>query len=248
MDSLTDLYMEQARMNIVISDKHFPWEGAFVMETFRNLRLPVGVNAETSYMFLSRQVQRRPKGLAFHVCRIDRALRMNNEEAVYAAVLDFFYILEDKGQEFRQRILNKVSNHLSEELKIALEQAVNGQIPSRSLPFSSFSVLHDGIHGEGQELVSITSTSTSSNQSTDLDPVNTARLCLESGQLEQAQEILESQLKIEPERVEIRRDLLEIYRATQDAEGFRSSYQLLKTHGCLDKSWDEAISLFTTLN
>ncbi|MEE9426381.1 MAG: hypothetical protein V3V18_15595 [Methylococcales bacterium] len=233
-------------MTTIISDKHFPWEGAFVLETFRNLRLPVCVNAETSYMFLSRQVQRYPKGLAFHVCRIDRALCMNNEEAVYAAVLDFFYILEDKGQEFRQRILNKVSNHLSEELKFALEQAVSGQIPSRGLPFSSRSVLHDGMHSDDQELV-IIATTTSSNQSTDLDPVNTARLCLESGQLEQAQEILESQLKIEPERVAIRRDLLEIYRATQDAEGFRSSYHLLKTHGCLDKSWDEAISLFTTL-
>ncbi len=233
-------------MTTVISDKDFPWEGAFALKDFGSLRFPVRVQAVTRYMFLSRQVQRWPKSLSFHVCRVDSAIRMKNQEAVYAAVLDLFYILEDKGQEMRQRILRKVSNHLSDEMKSALEQVVSGQIPFRSLPLSSRSVLHDGIQSENQDLVLITSTS--GNQSTDLDPVNAARLCLESGQIEQAQEILESQLQIEPERVEIRQDLLEIYCATKNEAGFRSSYQLLQTRGCLDKSWNDAVSLFATSN
>ncbi len=233
-------------MTIVISDKLFPWEGAFALKDFYRLRFPTHVQAATRYMFLSRQVQRRPKELSIHVCRIDSAIRMKNQEAVYAAVLDLFYILEDKGQDMRQRILSKASNHLPDEMIPALEQAISGQIPSRNLPFSSRSVLHDGMLDEDQDLVLITATS--SDQSTDLDPVNTARLCLESGQIEQAQEILESQLKIEPERAEIRQDLLEIYCATRNEADFRSSYQLLQIRGYLDKSWNEAVSLFTTSN
>ncbi len=238
--------MKQAHMNTAVSENHFPWEGAFVLETFRNLRLPTGVNAVTRYMFLSRQVQRWPKGLAFHVCRINCAIRMNNQEAVYSAVLDLFYILEGKGQAFCQRILSKVSEHLSDEMNLVLEQVVSGEISSGDLPYSSRSVLHDGMRGEDKNFMVVTSEL--SIISPDLDPVNTARMCLESGQIEQAQDLLEVQLEIEPEREDLRRDLLEIYCATKNATGFHSSYQLLQIRGCLDKSWNEAVPLFATLN
>ncbi|MEE9412290.1 MAG: hypothetical protein V3V22_04480 [Methylococcales bacterium] len=235
-------------MTTVISDNYFPWEGAFVLDAFRNLRLPTGVNAITRYIFLSRQVQRWPKGLAFRVCRINCAIRMQDQEAVYAAVLDLFYILEDKGQAYRQRILNKVSDHVADEMKSVLEQAISGEISSDNLPYSPRSVLHDGMRSEDKEFEVVTSTSTLSMMSPDLDPVNTARMCLESGQIEQAQDLLEIQLEIEPEREDLRRDLLEIYCATKNATAFHSSYQLLQIRGCLDKSWNEAVSLFAMSN
>jgi hypothetical protein len=238
--------MEQKHVTTQISDMDFPWEGAFVLEDFRSLRLSLGVNAARCYSYLGRQIQRWPKELAFHVCRIECALLLNNEDAVYAAVLDLFYILDAKGNALRQRVLGKVSHHLSIAQQSALERCLNGQLPSRNLPYSSRSVLHEGMHPSEKNALLLPTTD--NNQSSVLDPVNTARLCLESGQLEQAQKILESQLAIEPEREEIRQDLLEIYCATRDEANFMASYQLLQVRGLLDDSWKDAVTLFSTAN
>lgn len=236
--------MDQQHKTPANVEEHFPWEGAFVLEDFRRLRLSHGINAPESYIFLTRQIQRWPQELSFHVSRIECSLRMNNEDAVYAAVMDLFFILEDKGKALRKRVIDKLGNKLSNELKSAFEQVISGQTTLRSLPISSLSVLHDGLLTEHINL----DLPVSSSQITALDPVNTARLCMESGQIEQAQEILESQLEIEPEREEIRTDLLEIYCATRDKARFMTSYQLLQFRGCLDNSWEDAATHFATSN
>lgn len=229
-------------MTIETVNEHFPWEGAFILDDFRNLRLSRGINAVKSYAFLTRQIQRRPQELAFHVCRIKCALQMRDEEAVYAAVLDLFSILDDKGLALRKRMLSKVADSLSSQIKTELGQVLSGQLSAQSLPYCACSVLHEGMSVERVDL----GLPTPDKQVTALDPVNTARLCLESGQIEQAQEILESQLEIEPEREEVKADLLEIYCATRNASSFKASYQLLQFRGCLDNAWKDAVSFFAT--
>ena len=237
--------MDQDHMTTGFTDAQLPWEGAFVLEDFRKLRLSLGIDAAKSYMYLSRQVQRWPKQLVLHVCRIECALRVNDQDAIYAAVLDLFYILEDKGHALRERMLCKASHHLSIVQQSALERGLNGQLSSQGMPYSSCSVLHDGSNANSEENDFLLITKTH-NQAMTLDPLDTARLCLEAGQIEQAQEILESQLEVETERAEIRRDLLEIYCATRDTAGFMNSYQLLQIRGCLDQSWIDSVSLFST--
>ncbi len=235
--------MQQQNLITESSDRRLPWEGAFIPKELGRLRLSLGRNVVRSYAFLSRQIQRWPKHLVFHVCRIECAMCMDEEDAIDAAVLDLFYVLEDKGQNLRQSILDKIGHKMSGEMLSSLKQALHNHNPLQILPFTSRSVLHDGqCEGEMDLLILITDDKENSDV---LDPVNTARACLESGQIEQAQEILEAQLKIEPERVEIRTDLLEIYCATRDEVSFMTSYQLLQLRGCLDDSWETAVNFFS---
>lgn len=76
------------------------------------------------------------------------------------------------------------------------------------------------------------------------DPLAVAKLCLELGQLKQAKEILVEQIKIEPNRPELRQTLLEIYLASQDEKDFKHSYLWLESVGCLDEAWQAAARRF----
>lgn len=210
------------------------WEGIFGLENFIRLRLPEQVDVESVYLFLTRQIRRRPTLLSLHLCRI-RAAALMDEGALYAALLDLFWVLEEKGYRLRRRMLHRARKWLSEEHSCVLQQCLSGRIPSRRLPFSPRSVLHDGRWGVGEDLIQA-----ADDASEALDPVTVARLCLEAGQIEQARDILASQLHVEPERAEARQDLLEIYRATQDAAGFWQSYRWLEANSCLDEAWQAA--------
>ncbi len=237
----------QERWSTDVSDISHPGLlGAFMLDDFRHLRLPRSLKLVSTYQFLTRQVQRWPKQLSFHFCRINCAIRIKDEEIVYASILDLFYVLEEKGQPLRERIFARVTAYLPKDMLLHLESALNGKISYRELPFTKSSVFHDGMQAsdETDKLFF----EKNDDQVSIVDPVSTARQCLEAGQLEQAQEILESQLEIDPDRLEIRQNLLEIYCATKDKVSFMASFQLLKTKGFLDESWEDAVSLFDILN
>lgn len=233
--------MKQKHQDNKFSEMDLPWEGVFERARFRKLRISRRLNTESSYEFLCRQIQRYPKKLAFHFCRVKYAIKMKDSEILYAAVLDLFYVLGNNGNSLRKKILSNLGNLMNESHRSSLEQVLSGNLSSRNLPFSSRSILHDGVSHENS--IELFDTSIKAEQSV-LDPVNTARMCLEAGQLDQAQEILESQLEIEPEREEIRTDLLEIYCATKDAQSFKTSYQLLEIRGYLDEKWKQVASDF----
>lgn len=210
-----------------------PWEGEFWREEFAKLKLPANADPQGVYAYLTRQVCRRPGKLQFHVCRIQAAALLD-QEAVYAALLDLFWILGEKGQSLKQRVVGWAQGRLDADRLAALQECLTGGLKVRQLPFSPRSALHSGMWGQEVNLPSRT-------VETRKDPLVAARLCLELGQLDQAQEILTEQLKAKPDCLEVKQALLEIYLATQNAEGFRQSYLWLEACGCLDESW-QAVS------
>lgn len=212
------------------------WEGAFWLDEFLKLRLPPNVGHRAVYGFLTCQVRRWPRKFQFHVLRIRTALLVDGE-VLYAALLDLFLTLE-KGQALKQRMLRWARKRLAFTRLAALEECLAGRLNARQLPFSPRSVLHDGMWGQAVDLSAFEATDRSK------DPIAVARLCLEAGQLEHAREILVSQLQVEPERAEARQELLDIYRATQDAEGFWQSYRWLEANRCLDEAWQAAGAWF----
>lgn len=209
----------------------FPlWEGGFWREEFAKLRPPANAGPKDVYAYLTRQVCRWPDKLQFHVCRIQAAASLD-QEAVYAALLDLFWVLGEKGQSLKQRVVGWAQRRLAADRLAVLQACLTGSLKVRQLPFSPRSVLHGGMWGEEVDLSSTEVTETRK------DPLVVARLCLELGQLDQAQEILTGQLKAKPDCLEVKQALLEIYLATQNAEGFRQSYLWLEACGCLDESW-----------
>jgi hypothetical protein len=209
------------------------WEGVFWQDRFSQLKLPAAKEAKAVYAFLSYQVRRRPKKLELHLCRI-LAAALIEEEALYAALLDLFWVLGSKGTVLKKRLFEGMRGHLTADHSLALEECLAGRKEMRELPFSARSLLHDGTLGERLDLAP------EEAEATRDDPLKVAQLCLELGQLDQAQEILAVQLDKSPKRAEVRRLLLEIYLATQDREGFWQSYRRLEESGVLDESWRKA--------
>ncbi len=215
-----------------------PWEGVFWLDAFLQLKLPAGGSPEAAYVFLTRQIRRRPTRLELHLCRM-RSAALVDQEALYAAVLDLFWVLGKKGGSLRQRVLRWTRERLAPSLYSALTSCNEGQLACWQLPFSPRSVFHDGRLKEAVELPLVVEA-----EAERIDLLTVARVCLEVGQLEQAREILEAQLKNELARIEVRQQLLEIYLATQDKEGFWQSYRWLETNGCLDEVWQAARTKF----
>ncbi len=212
------------------------WQGAFDRDEFLRLALPRRVSLVLVYAFLTRELSRRPSCLAWHVLRIVAA--QFDPEALYAALLDLFWVLQGKGERLRRRVLGWAGKRLAPDRLAVLEQCLAGEIDVRRLPFSPRSVLHDGAWGQVVDLP------VAQANETKLDPLIVAQRCLELGQLDQAREILVAQLAVEPQRSELRQALLEIYLATQDGDGFWQSYRQLLTLGCLDNHWRSASARF----
>ncbi|GAB4358961.1 MAG: hypothetical protein Kow0060_13260 [Methylohalobius crimeensis] len=228
-----------ASSDLTTMARYFPlWEGIFFLEPILHLHVPGQVDSESVYDFLTRQIRRRPNLLALHVCRIRIALNQD-PETLFGALVDLFWMLGEKGRGLRKRMLRESRRRLPEARVSLLEQCLRGELPVRQLPFSPASVLHDGMQASQTSLIPSTEEISES-----VDPVAAARLCLEVGQLEQAQEILSAQLQIQPESEVVRRNLLELYRASRDTEGFWQGYRWLKDNGHLDEAWEASVPWF----
>ncbi len=214
----------------------FP-EMEFHREEFLSLHIPIGLE-EQSYDYLTRQVSRHPKTLPYHLCRIKVAIT-RHEEAVYGALIDLIWVLEDKGRNLQKRMVSAARKWLSEDRYDLLTQYLFHRLPCSSLPFSHCSVLHDGSWGDVEFLVE-----PQSARSAGIDLLQVANDCLELGQIDQASEILEDLVSRLPENSQARQALLEIYRATRDTERFLRSYRALETQGHLDPAWREAFETF----
>jgi hypothetical protein len=77
------------------------------------------------------------------------------------------------------------------------------------------------------------------------DPLQEAREHLEYGQLEEARQVLESAILAQPLRLDLHRDLLEIYRRSQAREAFLTMQRRLniQTHPLAD-AWHAVADFF----
>lgn len=188
-----------------------------------------------AYDFLTRQVSRNRHCLSLHVCRIMAAINQP-QEAVYGALVDLFIVLNGKGRPLQLRMLQAARKWLDDERYHRLMDCFKEHRDPAALPFSPRSLFHEGVWGEIKPLFDIAAPSQEHSR---LDPLSVAKGCLEAGQIEQARELLEEELKRSPERQELRNDLLEIYRATHDLERFMSNFRYLDSVGINDSAWQE---------
>jgi hypothetical protein len=177
--------------------------------------------------FLAHRISRNPKELVSHVRRILLALSCSDRDATFAGLRDLTIALDGLGQELRLGLLGKCRALLTpEQILMLLDGRGN---------LSKF-------QPEFVDLVTQDSTRAVAASSNVLDE---ARECLDNGQVDVAQSILEQALADTPNDLELTNLLHEIYRRAHIREAAISMYSRL---GSLDdevkRLWEDLFGHF----
>ena len=194
-----------------------------------------------SYMlnFLVSSILRDPNNLLIHLQRITLCYEHKNEDQLYAAVVDFFVVLQDAGLLIKQRILAGSRKHLSpilwEHLQIYLSDyhLIQGNI---------YTVLTSGIENN----IDLVASQTDKKVALDYDPLQIARDYIEYSQLDEARKTLETAILEHPDYNELHEDLLELYKSTNNIEAFNEvKFALSEINHPMQSQWDALNSYFT---
>ncbi|MCF6191341.1 MAG: tetratricopeptide repeat protein [Cocleimonas sp.] len=157
-----------------------------------------------AWHFFSHSVGRNPTDLTMHTHRIFFAIKHQNAEYLPGALHDLFYILKDAGQNLRLRLLKVSAPHLNEDdKKYYATWLKTGEKSGMNYKWVKGSVLSQGLFDCEKALI----TKHSDKGSVNLSPIEEARSCMEYGQLEVAQKILEAALETEPNNVQLTEEL-----------------------------------------
>ncbi len=209
---------------------------AFGASMGRRLVPDAGAWGEGIADYLAHRVARVPLDLRAHVQRIVLYARAQDRGGAYAALVDLFLALADKGHALRRRMLGQVIGLLDPAQGRALHQALlSGLEITDALPVAAGSVLSRGVTGI-TKLVQRQNSGASQGQ----DPLDEARSCLEYGQVAEAQRLLEAALRQDPGREALHHELLDIYRHTRELGALRAMRRRLEgLSGALDLAWQE---------
>ena len=211
-------------------------EPVFVLQNNRHLH----IKEVNSYMlnFLVASILRNPKDLLIHLQRITLCYKQKNEDQLYAALVDFFVVLQGAGLSIKQRMITGSRNHLSpllwHRLQIYLSdyQLIQGNI---------YSVLTSGLESNIELVVS----QTDNRVAQDHDPLQLARDYIEYSQLDEAREMLETAILASPDYIELHEDLLELYKSTNNIDAFHEmKFSLSEINHPMQAQWDALNSYF----
>jgi len=186
------------------------------------IKSPPSHDVEIIADYLDHQVSKKPFDLTSHLQRFSLHRYHKHPEKTYAALLDLFIVLGNKGRPLRERLLRQASRVIAREhyhfLLAALPDVLSVTCDT---PLHHLSVLSMGRMVEKEIVQQVRSADVPNNET----PLQVALDLLNSGQIRQAQEVLESALLVTPDHYDVSYELLQIYRHTQDRE---SCIQMLK--------------------
>lgn len=171
---------------------------------------------------LTFKVSARPKDLLAHLRRIHFCYQQQLAEPLYAALLDFLWVLDGQGRALSQRLILGCRSRL-EPLEFEALKNAHGQL--RSLAGNQHSVFTRGLSGTTHLLEPL---QTAQAQH---DYLALAHDFIEFSQLDEAMAVLESGLASHPERQDLQLALLELYRSTASHDRALKQYQSLRASG-----------------
>ncbi|MBL1259772.1 MAG: hypothetical protein COB33_004470 [Thiotrichaceae bacterium] len=189
--------------------------------------------------YLSHRVSKRPQDLTSHAQRISIYRHQNDPENTYAALLDLFLVLGDKGLPLRKRLLRQAASVITIEnygfLSSTLPTAL---VVTCNTPLPHLSALSLGRTTEKEIIRKIDGEQSQKKEA----PLLIACDLLNSGQISPAQSILESALLAAPDNNDLSRELLQIYRHTYDRSGCIQMLKKLSSSPLADREkWVELI-------
>lgn len=175
------------------------------------------------------KVRRNPQNLHAHLRRIYFCHQNAWSVQLYAALLDFFIILQGKGAAISQRMLSGSRRRLDEHQYWVLRHSGNDDYPRLGNSYTLFTTGRVGV----PELLR-----TQQKSKTQHDFLALANDFIEYSQLDEAMDVLEIGISFYPERQDLQETLLQLYQLTENRDRLIGFYQKMsKTHKLLDEEW-----------
>ncbi|MCU7797697.1 MAG: hypothetical protein KZQ75_11250 [Candidatus Thiodiazotropha sp. (ex Myrtea spinifera)] len=172
----------------------------------------------------AQEIARKPEALRSHVARIELYVETKDKH-VLGALLDLFLVLKEKGFALRRRMLALSKSLLKpRDLNLLANNLLQGDVNVllKSLQADN-SILSSGITGNTLLIEKMALASAD-----ETDPLTTAQQQLEYGQVELAQETLETALLATPGCEALHHALLEIYRHLRQLAPITAMWQRLQ--------------------
>lgn len=188
------------------------------------------------------KIARKPNLLISHIQRIYYCFHADREEQLFAALVDFLFVLNKRGEAISWRMLMGVKSRLNPEHFLQLKNYLkNKQAEPNLLVGNHYSILTRGFIGANKLVIQHKPA-----DQTFYDLLALARDCIEYSQLEEAKKLLERALLEEPGRLEVHHELLSLYRSMRDNEGFYAMFKQVTSLGfVMNEEWAETNTYFT---
>lgn len=212
---------------------------SFVLAPQKQLRVSSPQdNTVKTWRYYSHHIARFPLDLRAHAQRLFWGVDHDASNLLVGALQDLFIALDESGNALKQKLLDITKPKLeSRDVAYFEKWLASGERSDYSHRLGS--VLDNGLPGQPQKLVTPAQSSEDSVASYD-NTIDEARACLEYGQVEEAQKILEDELQRDSRNDEVAQELLNIYQYTRDAAALEAStQQLLKDGVTLSETWKQ---------
>lgn len=215
---------------------------SFRVSAERSLRLSSEDGYETldTWHHLSHHVRRYPHDLRAHIQRILLAQSDSLSDRLDGSLMDLFLALGNSGQMLKKRMLDLCDGHIQEETSVLLNDWLdNGLEAGQSAPWVNGSMLTTGESRVKHKLITQIRNESANNYTSILAEIQD---CLEYGQIDIAQELLEKEILDGRGTPELEQELLTIYQHTRNKEGLESLTGAIKASGSeLSQNWANAL-------
>jgi hypothetical protein len=219
-------------------------EPVFGLDRTRDLHVRERWQRLAAGTFLAHAVAREPANLVAHVQRIVLWLEERDDDQAFGALLDLFIGLGTRGIDLRARMLTAAYGIIGDAHRQYLrELLVTGAHPDLLHPPAPWSMLSHGLRGT---LDAVAATPRAGHDR--YDAVARARDELFAGDVDAAQETLEREVSLHPDRADAGADLLAIYRHTHDLAQLRAVRARAGAALADRAAWDAAEAALTALN
>jgi hypothetical protein len=170
---------------------------------------------------LAKKVRRNPRDLRAHVQRILVYISENDSDSIYAALVDLFLILGDRGLHIRKNLLNKALPFLDRDKSHFLMSHIEcGLDTSATLPPNTYSSLSSGHTGT----TFIVKCNNTNPVLAGTSPLEQARALIDHKDWLSAMILLEQALHHDPGDEAVTRELLSLYKRQHAEHAFYRTY------------------------
>ncbi len=213
-------------------------DAAFVVADNKHLILAGSGIEKQAFAYLDHSITRKPLDLRAHTQRIYLNLTNNDNAGVYAALLDLFVSLGERGKSLRRHMLQRCSRILTQDqiqlFQVHLERSISS---TTTIPDPGNSLLLKGLESS-LPLISKAEVTSSEHP---IHPLKEAQAYLEYGQLEEATLTLEKALLGDPNDHTLISELLDIYIHAGLIERYHAQTKAMKDAGhVLSPAWVSA--------